>query len=235
LICIGASTALGQSPAAFSPGRVSTPDAVAFTPEPLVTPDAVVSPDTHSSGIENYQAITAQGRVNWFTISTIGPASLAGGVFSSGFGTLFHRPSGYDTRWDGFGERYGMRLTGISVGNAMEAGLGSLWGEDPRYFRSSSESFRGRMKNVVKMTFFAVNRNGQTMPAYARYIAIPGNNFLSNTWRDPSEANASSALIRTGLGFLGRLSGNAFEEFWPDVKNRVFHHDRRDRTTAAIQ
>ena len=127
-----------------------------------------------------------------------------------------------------------MRLTGISVGNAMEAGLGSLWGEDPRYLHAS-ETFGGRVKNVFKMTFLAVNRNGQTMPAYARYIAIPGNNFLSNTWRDPSEANTSSALIRTGLGFLGRLSGNAFEEFWPDVKNRVFHHDQSDRARAAIR
>ena len=85
------------------------------------------------------------------------------------------------------------------------------------------------------MTFFAVNRNGQTMPAYARYIAIPGNNFLWNTWRDPSEANASSALIRTGLGFLGRLSGNAFEEFWPrrrkqDLPSRPYRsHDCGDR------
>ena len=59
------------------------------------------------------------------------------------------------------------------------------------------------------------------MPAYARYVAIPGNNFLSNTWREPSEATNSSAAYRTGLGFLGRMAGNAFMEFWPDVKRKV--------------
>jgi len=32
-----------------------------------------------------------------------------------------------------------MRLTGVSTGKAIEAGLGSLWGEDPRYFRAAGQ------------------------------------------------------------------------------------------------
>ena len=64
------------------------------------------------------------------------------------------------------------------------------------------------------MTFMAQNRDGKLMPAYARMIAIPGNNFLSNAWRADSEATVDRAFIRTGLGFLGRLGGNTFAEFW---------------------
>ncbi len=154
--------------------------------------------------------------------NSVGPTSLAAGLFSAGWGTAFNTPREYGTHWAGFGSRYGMRLTGIATSNVMEAGLGAIWGEDPRYVRDAGAPFGNRIGHIVKMTFLATNRNGQTMPAYARYIAIPGNNFLSNAWRADSEATVDRAMIRTGLGFLGRMGGNAFEEFWPDVRRRLF-------------
>ncbi len=166
--------------------------------------------------------ITAKQRADWFALSTFGPESLAGGVISAGWGTMFNRPREYGTHWDGFGKRYGMRLTGVSVSNAMEASIGAIWGEDPRYVRSRSESFGGRVGHVVRMTFMAQDRQGQLRPAYARYIAISGNNFISNAWRADSEATVGSAGARTVLGFLGRMSKDAFQEFWPDVRQRFY-------------
>lgn len=169
----------------------------------------------------NYQPITGSQRVNWFLDSTIGKKSLMGGVISSAWGTMLNSPSEYGPHWDGFAKRYGMRLTGVSTGNAMEAGFGALWGEDPRYFREPNAPFKSRVGHIIKMTFLAENRSGKVMPAYARYIAIPGNNFLSNSWRADSEATTSAAVTRTLTGFLGRMASNAFDEFWPDVKQRL--------------
>jgi len=63
------------------------------------------------------------------------------------------------------------------------------------------------------------------MPAYARYIAISGNNFISNAWRANSEATVGNASLCTLLGFAGRLCGNALQEFWPDVRNGFFRHE----------
>jgi len=171
------------------------------------------------------QPITAKQRADWFALNTFGPESLTGGVISAGWGTLFNKPSEYGPHWEGFGKRYGMRLTGVSVSNAMEASIGAIWGEDPRYRRSRSESFKGRVGHVVKTTFLAENRHGQLMPAYARYIAISGSNFISNAWRPDSEATAGNAAFRTLLGFVGRMSSNAFQEFWPDVRHRFSHQE----------
>ena len=176
--------------------------------------------------------ITGQERLKWFADSTIGPASLAGGAISSGWGTLFNSPKEYGPHWDGFGKRYGMRLTGVSVGNATEAGLGAIWGEDPRYIPTEGQPFRNRMGHVLKMTFIAQYRDGSVRPAYARYVAIPGNNFLSNTWRADSEATLGRAGVRTALGFLGRMSGNAFKEFWPSVVRR-FHKSNSPSVPAS--
>ena len=182
-------------------------------------------PDAPLVNSPSYHAITVRQRFNWFLDRTVGPPTLTAGLFTAGFGTARNSPKEYGPHWEGFGKRYGIRMTGISTGNAMEAALGTIWGEDPRYreYRQVGEPFKDRARRVVVMTFVARDRSGNLMPAYARYIAQPANNFLSNTWRADSEANTRSAVFRTFWGFLGLMGRNAFDEFWPDVQRRVFH------------
>lgn len=182
-------------------------------------------PDAPLVNSPSYVAITPRQRFDWFVERTIGPPTLVAGLFVAGFGTARDRPKEYGPHWEGYGKRYGIRLTGISTGNAMEASIGAIWGEDPRYraYRRPSDPFKNRVQRVVIMTFLSHDRNGNLMPAYARYIAMPGNNFLSNTWRADSEANTSSAIFRTFWGFLGLMGRNAYDEFWPDVQRRIFH------------
>jgi len=141
-----------------------------------------------ANGSASYQPITDRQRLNWTLKSTIGPESLAGGLFTAAFGTAINRPKEYGPHWEGLGKRYGMRFTGIATGNLMEASLGALWGEDPRYFRATGQSVKARIKNVIVMTFVARQADGGMAPAYARYAGISGNNFLSNTWRADSES-----------------------------------------------
>jgi len=50
--------------------------------------------------------------------------------------------------------------------------------------------------------------------------------MFSPTLRAPSDAALSRTGLRIGLGFLGRMASNAFEEFWPEVRHGVFK--RRD-------
>jgi hypothetical protein len=177
----------------------------------------------HTDPLAHYRPATVADRVRWFVTSTVSPSRLfIVGPISSGWGTLRDIPSEYGTHWDGFGKRNGMRLTGVATGNLIEAGLGTIWGEDPRYFRSTKRGFGPRMKYVAKTTFLAPDRSGKWRPAYARYMGNVGNNFLSNTWRADSEANTSDAVVRCVWGVLGRMTSDAFAEFWPDVKRKVF-------------
>ncbi len=172
----------------------------------------------------DYPPITPKGRLEWFTRSTVGPRSLTAGLFSAGYGTATNTPHEYGTHWAGFGDRYGMRLTGISTGNAIEATLGAAWGEDPRYFHTVHASFGDRAKNILDLTFRAYHPDGERHPAYARYAAVFGNNFLSNTWRVQSDATWQRAMIRSAEGFGGRALSNAFSEFTPLVWRKLRHH-----------
>lgn len=178
---------------------------------------------TSSSSVA-VQPITAKQRIEWVLDSTLGPASLTAGLFSAGWSTLLDHPKTYGPHWQGFGDRYGIRLSGLALSNTMEAGLGALWGEDPRYRREGDEApFTHRLGHAAKMTFLAQNRDGGVKPAYARFIAIPGSNFISNAWRAPGDDEEGNAAVRVGLGFFGTFAGNTFDEFWPDVRHKLFH------------
>jgi hypothetical protein len=169
-----------------------------------------------------YRPITGNERVRWAARETFGGGSFFLGALKAGLATAQNSPQEYGPHWDGFGKRYGMRFPGLAASNTIEAGLGAIWGEDPRYVRNDSLPLKGRIRNVFVLAFTARNRDGRLRPAYARYVAIPGNNFLSNTWRVDSEATTTEALTRTAYGFLGKIAGNAWSEFWPDLKRRVF-------------
>lgn len=184
-----------------------------------------VSPPLAPPG--QYQPVTASGRGRWFVYTLVSPSSLLGGTISAAWGTAFDTPREYGPTWEGFGKRFGMRLTGFSVGNATEAMLGAWWGgEDPRYFRAAGRPFKTRVGNILRFTTESYRADGSVGFGYARLAGNVGNNFLSNTWRAQSEADWQHALIRIAEGVGSKAASNAFAEFWPDVKSLIRRQKR---------
>jgi hypothetical protein len=225
-IAILFATNLVASAQSILSARTTEPAFVAPSPQPDKSQDpnsaSLWTPLKPGTLEAPYEPITPRQSLRWFITTTAGPAYLASGLFLAAFGTAVDWPKEYGPHWDGFAERYGLRKSVVVTGNAIEASAGFLLREDPRYFRAPGRPFSARLKNVVRLTFVSRSYDGSFGPAYARYTAILGSNFLSNTWRPPSDADAPHALLRTSWGFAGRLAANAFEEFWPDVKKRLF-------------
>jgi hypothetical protein len=221
-----AQTPVSQEPAPSAPKDLPaapTPAQQRQTDAPYIGPGAENPNPRVQEEATKYHQPTKGDRVSWVLSGTVGYQALAIGLFPSAIGTAENKPHEYHGTFSGYFKRYGMRLTGLATSNTMEAGLGAVWHEDPRYFRVPDRPFRARVRNTFKLTVLARRPSGDYAPAYARYIAIPGSNFLSNTWRANSEANTQDALIRTGFGFLGRFSSNAVAEFWPDISARIHH------------
>lgn len=165
-------------------------------------------------------SFTFSDRAAWVSNGTVGAKNLSAGVFVAGIQTWRHSPEHYGPHWDGFGKRYGARLASGATNNAIEAGLGGLWGEDPRYFPAKGKPLKSRLGHVVKMAFITHNRAGETMPAYARYVAFAGGNLVSNTWRPDSPSTAGNVSLQVGFNFMNRIIGNAFSEFMPGIDKR---------------
>ena len=134
---------------------------------------AAAPPDTNARDFKgDYSPITAQERFEWIVKSTVGPKNLAAGLVTSAWGTWHNNPPEYGPHWDGYAQRYGLRLTVGGTSNVMEAGIGSLWGEDPRYFSAACHPFKARLRNVVTVTFLARQADGGSAPALRKLPRI---------------------------------------------------------------
>jgi hypothetical protein len=166
--------------------------------------------------------ITGKERLDWAVKSTIGPGSLMTGVVEAEWGTLFNRPKEYGEGINGTGKRFGLRLSSVGTSNLLEAGLGAIWGEDPRYRVGHVDTARGHLSHAWKMTFLADRVDGTVAPAYARYIAYAASNAVSEAWRPDSQRTVGNTTLRIGERFAGRLVGNIFKEYWPSLKQHSF-------------
>lgn len=173
--------------------------------------------------------ITPLQRLDWFGVRTFGALNLGGSIPGAAWQTFRDRPRDAGPHWEGFGERYGVLVSTNAVSNAMEAGIGAVWGEDPRYHRDAAgASLKSRLGHVAKWTVMAPDRSGELRPAYARFIAFAGSSFISNAWREQGDTNAEHSFVRVGCDLIGRMASNAFDEFWPDAKRKLFHGAARD-------
>lgn len=157
----------------------------------------------------------------WAVRSSVGTRSLGVGVISAAWGVVRDSPDEYGPSWRGFGKRYALRLSGVTIGNSIEAGLGGLWDEDPRYERAGEGRFWTRVARAGKWTVLSRRADGRMRPAYARGIGIVSSNFITNAWRVDSDRSAADALSRSAVGITSRGVSNLFDEFWPDMRRVV--------------
>jgi hypothetical protein len=167
-----------------------------------------------------YEPLTPAERLKWFGRSSFGPTTMAFSLVTAGLSTWRNAPEEWGPGWEGFGKRYGSSLGRRVISKGVEASLGSIWGEDPRYRRIGEGRIAGRIGNVAKMTVLAYDRSGNTMPAYARFGGLAVGSYSAG-WLPDRQRDNTDALIRIAVGLTGRITGNAMREFWPDLKRRI--------------
>jgi len=165
-----------------------------------------------------YVPITNAGRIHWIVDGTIGPRSLGTGVVADLFQTGINTPEEWGRTPSGMGKRYLEREADVAISNTIEAGLGALWGEDPRYIPSGRHGIRARWHYALKTAVLAQRRDGRLAPAWGRYAGNVFNNLIENTWLPPSATTPAQTAIRSASGIGSRILGNLWEEFWPDVR-----------------
>ncbi len=170
---------------------------------------------------ESYVPITGMQRIAWTVDGTVGKRSLTVvGPLATVWQTAFNSPEEWGRGVSGIAKRYAQREADVAISNSIEAGLGALWGEDPRYIRSGRKGIWPRARYAMRTVFLAQRRDGSLKPAWGRYAGNTLNNVIENAWLPPSVTTPGQTVMRSALGFLGRLGGNAWEEFWPDVARR---------------
>jgi hypothetical protein len=171
---------------------------------------------------DEYVPITPAQRVHWIVDGTVGPQSLfIIGPLATAWQTAWHIPEEWGRGWSGIGKRYAQREADVAISNTIEAGLGALWGEEPRYIPSARKGIWPRARYALKTSVLAQDRDGRLRPAWARYAGNTLNNVIENAWLPPSQTTAAQTAMRSGMGIVTRIGGNLWGEFWPDVVRRL--------------
>ena len=191
--------------------------------QPAADPDA---PDQAASAspltADTYVPVTAAERVDWIVDGTVGRRSLTIiGPLAVAWQTAFNTPEEWGRGFSGIAKRYAQREADVAISNTIEAGLGALWGEDPRYIRSRRKGVWPRARYALKTSVLAQGRDGRLRPAWGRYAGNTLNNLIENTWLPPSQTTGTQTVLRSGMGFVTRMGGNLWEEFWPDLARRL--------------
>lgn len=195
------------------------PLAITLAAPQLAAQNVPVQPGT--SAAPDYSPATVGQRADWWAIQSFGWANWAAGAFTSGFWTWRISPEEWGPGWGGFGRRYGTRQAEVTMANGVEAALGTLWKEDPRYSRSNSKGFWRRTKWAISSAFLAHGPHGNRRPAVARGIGFVGARGVTGNWRPESQQDWwDYSLWPLASGFGGRVASNLFLEFSDDIFRR---------------
>ena len=171
-----------------------------------------------------YDPIDSAQRVAWVVDGSIGRRSLGVGVITTAWQTAWDTPTEWGRSWPGVARRYAAREADVTISNTLEASLGAIWGEEPRYIPSGRHGLGARTRYAAKTVFLAQRRDGRLAPAWGRYVGNTLNNVIENAWLPPSVTTPKETIIRSANGFLGRLIGNFYDEFWPDAHRLLHRH-----------
>jgi hypothetical protein len=188
----------------------------------IVMPQLVSAQETPEATADKYVPVTPAERVDWAVDGVIGLKSVVGvGPAAALWQTAWNTPEEWGRSWSGLGKRYAERMVDVSISNTLEAGLGALWHEDPRYIKSGRKGLWPRVRYAMKTSVLAPGRDGHLRPAWARYAGNTVNNLIENAWLPPSQTTPTMTAVRSGMGIVTRIGGNLWEEFWPDVARRI--------------
>jgi hypothetical protein len=168
-----------------------------------------------------YVPPTPADRVNWAIQGTLSVPVLGVTAIDSAWSTRANWPEEWGRTASGFGKRFADDAAYGAISNAIEAGAGSLWGEDPRYRRVPERSTWRRVHHALMATVLAPHRDGTLAPAWARFGAIGAAIQIENTWLPPSARTPQATTWRVADDLMWRAVSNVWDEFWPDVRRRL--------------
>jgi hypothetical protein len=175
-----------------------------------------------------YVPITGEERVQWVRGSLFDTRGLTAGLASTLWGTAWNDPDEWGRSGPGVGKRFLAREAGVAVSNSIEAGLGAVWGEDPRYRPTRRRDLRSRVQHALKSVVFSPRRDGRYAPAWGRYAGIGVESVVANRWLPPSDSGVSHTFTRIANALIGQLGSNLFREFWPDLKSQFLTQSTRE-------
>jgi hypothetical protein len=231
--------AVGVSPTVLEAQDAPRPDPEVVEPRPdpdqvKPRPDPQADRKPDSSRDVPIKPITSAERRDWMVNGIFGPKTLAMAVGAATFRTVTTSEKEW-TGTSGFAKRLGAYEAHVAMSKGLEAGLGSLWKEDPRSIRSHRQGFWPRLGFAMTTVVMAPRADGHFAPAWGRMAGNVGASVIENAWLPDRRTTASRTAMRVADGLLGRFLSNLWTEFGPDVRNKFSRKKAPDDDTVVAE
>jgi hypothetical protein len=158
----------------------------------------------------------------------IEPLSLFPAFTSSGWEQLM----GTDPKYGSDSGAYGQRLGAAVVREASmrlfsDSLLPAITHEDPRYYRKAYGPIKDRGIYAAERVFVSQRDDGSHGFNYSDTLGRAAASVLTLAYYPQPSANATVVARTWGVSLAGLAGVNLFQEFWPDVRDKVFHRHER--------
>lgn len=220
------------------PAAALAPAVAPLTPKILPAPAPASDPLNHDrifKLIPDYQTVeNSNGHVAPLTPrekwrlawkNTTDPFNLISAAANAAWSEATNSTPKYGHGGAGLGERFGAGVADFSIQNFVSTGVfANVLHEDPRYFRKGpSAGFWTRVGASLKQIAVARSDSGTAMFNGSHFLGMATAIGISNLYYPPSARRGDVMMGRVVSQLTGDVMGNLMSEFWPDVRNKLFH------------
>ena len=178
-----------------------------------------------TSSASNYHPLALQERwklywkQNYWSMGAYTGPLAAALVLDQARGTPYEWGGGFP----GYGRRLASRMGSAIVQGTVQAPVAVLLREDVRYIGSDQQGFKRRAAHAVLYSFLTDNNQGHRTLNIANLGGYYAASAISTLWL-PGNNNVGSHTLSDGsLQIAVSIPVNMLQEFWPDIRRRVFH------------
>lgn len=122
----------------------------------------------------------------------------------------------------GYTRRYGAAMLDAVHSGFASSAFCVLLKEDPRYFRLGQGPIKHRIFYSLSQQFSAKSDNGKRQFNWANVLGTFASGAISNAYYPAPNRGFALTMNRSGVSLAWGFTGELAEEFWPDIKRKLF-------------
>jgi hypothetical protein len=145
-------------------------------------------------------------------------------LYDAAYGNLTNADPKYGTNAEAFGHRVEAAAIRQATTRALADGImPALFHEDPRYYRQAYGSYPSRTFHAIRRIWVSQRDSGTRTFNFSDIVGRGVGAGLTATYYPSRSADAEVVFTTWGLSLVALGGGNLFEEFWPDIRHKLFH------------
>jgi hypothetical protein len=173
---------------------------------------------------QNAPPLTPGEKFRLFVKGASDPFQFVATGIQAGIGQANNEFPAYGQGAEGYGKRYGAALADEVSSEFFSNFLYPvLLKQDPRYFRLGEGTVKHRIGYSLAQVFVSRKDSGGRTFNFSNVVGGISAGGVSNAYYPPSDRGFGLTMSRAGIAFIYGASGGLIDEFWPDIRRKVFH------------